>query len=198
MIFERNVPGSTEVLQKATVGLAGCGGLGSNVAVALTRAGVGRLILTDFDLVELSNLNRQYFFQADVGLPKTEALSKHLKAINPEIDLQLHPEKLTPQNVPSIFNESEILVEAFDKAESKAWLVESWVSAFPDRPMVIGNGLSGAGGTYKLCVRREENLYFCGDGETEMDLGLCSARVAIVANMQANVVISLLLGLEDV
>ncbi len=80
-LFQRNVPGSTEILNASCVGIAGCGGLGSNAAVALTRAGVGRLILADLDIVELSNLNRQYFFQDDVGQFKAEALAEHLKAI---------------------------------------------------------------------------------------------------------------------
>ena len=198
MIFERNVPGSTELLQKARVGIAGCGGLGSNAAVALVRAGLGHLILADFDSVELSNLNRQYFFQDDVGLPKTEALANHLKNINPTVTLQLHQEELTSDSVPEIFKDADILLEAFDKAESKAWLIESWAAAFPDRALVIGNGLSGAGRTNRLRVKKVGNLYFCGDGETGMELGLCSARIAIAANMEANVVTSLLLGLEEV
>jgi sulfur carrier protein ThiS adenylyltransferase len=58
------------------IGIAGCGGLGSNCAVALSRVGIGRLILVDFDVVELSNLNRQYYFRDQIGLLKTEALTE--------------------------------------------------------------------------------------------------------------------------
>jgi len=198
MIFERNVPGSTKILQKATIGIAGCGGLGSNAAVSLVRAGIGRLVIADFDQVELSNLNRQHYFQSDIGRPKVDALADHLKAINPGIKLDIYHEKLNTENVPAIFGKTDILLEAFDKAESKLWLVETWVTHFPDRPMVIGNGLSGVGGTNQMHVKQDGNLYFCGDGKTELDLGLCSAKVSIAANMEANVVISLILGLEDV
>ena len=89
-IFDRNVPGTTEKLAVVTVGIAGCGGLGSNAAVALARAGVGRLILVDHDRVELSNLNRQHYFQSDIGKAKVEALGLHLRAINPAIALEQH------------------------------------------------------------------------------------------------------------
>ncbi|HER43293.1 MAG TPA: sulfur carrier protein ThiS adenylyltransferase ThiF [Candidatus Eisenbacteria bacterium] len=195
-IFERNVPGTTERLQMATVGIAGCGGLGSNAAASLARAGVGRLILVDHDRVELSNLNRQHYFQTDVGKAKVEALAGHLRAINPDIDLVLHDLELTPQNTPEIFAEAEILIEAFDRAELKRWLIEAWCTAFPDRPIVCGSGLSGIGNTNALRVHSAGRIHFCGDEESDMSLGLCAARVGAVANMQANVAIELLMGLK--
>ena len=107
MIFERNVPGSTEILQKASVGIAGCGGLGSNAAVTLVRAGIGRLIIVDFDQVEMSNLNRQHYFQRDIGRLKVDALADQLKAINSDINLDIYHEKLNPENIPIIFNEAD-------------------------------------------------------------------------------------------
>lgn len=192
-IFERNVPGTAERLQKATVGIAGCGGLGSNAAVALARAGVGRLILADPDRVELSNLNRQHYFQNDVGKVKVEALAGHLRAVNPDIDLVLHELELTPGNAPEIFGEADLLIEAFDRAESKRWLIETWCRAFPDRPIVCGSGLSGVGNTSALRVHSAGCIHICGDEESDMSLGLCAARVGTVANMQANVAIELLL-----
>ena len=191
-IFERNVPGTTEKLQKATVGIAGCGGLGSNAAVALTRAGVGRLILADPDRVELSNLNRQHFFQSDIGKVKVEALAGHLRSVNPGIELVLHEIELTPENTPDVFGEADLLIEAFDRAESKRWLIEAWCRAFPDRPIVCGSGLSGAGNTNALRVHSAGCIHLCGDEESDMSLGLCAARVGAVANMQANVAIELL------
>ncbi len=191
-LFVRNVPGSTEVLQRATVGLAGCGGLGSNAAVALARAGVGRLILADFDRVEPSNLNRQHYFLSDVGKPKTDALAEHLRRINPKIELKLISKKLAPSDIPSIFGAADILIEAFDRAEAKQWLIEAWCRAFPDRPIVAGNGIGGLGDTDLITVRRMGNIWFCGDGSSDMSLGLCAARVGIVAMMQANVAISIL------
>ena len=196
-LFERNVPGSFEILQKATVGIVGCGGLGSNAAVALVRAGIGRLILADHDVVEESNLNRQYYFQSDVGKKKVKALADHLKAINPDITIELIDKKISASDISQIFKGVEILIEAFDRAEAKAWLIESWCMAFPKRPIVCASGLSGIGHTEDLKVRKAGNIFIVGDGETDMSMGLCSARVAIAANMQANIAIDLLInGME--
>jgi sulfur carrier protein ThiS adenylyltransferase len=196
-IFERNVPGTTERLQKATVGIAGCGGLGSNAAVALVRAGVGRLILADPDKVELSNLNRQHYFLPDIGKVKVEALAVHLRAINPEVSLDVHHTELSPEKVAVIFKDADLLIEALDRAESKRWLIESWCKSFPDRPIVCGSGLSGIGNTNTLKVKSTGRIHFCGDGETDMSIGLCSARVAIAANMQANVAIEILVASKE-
>jgi len=198
VLFERNVPDSTEKLLQSTVGIAGCGGLGSNAAVSLVRAGVGHLILADFDKVELSNLNRQYYFQEDIGKMKVKALADRLRTIHPHIRLDVHPIKLTPEAIPKIFNKASLLIEAFDKAESKHWLIEAWCKSFPDHPIVVGSGLSGAGKSNDLRVQKGGHVYFCGDSETDMSLGLCAPRVAMVANMEANVAISLLLGLEEI
>jgi sulfur carrier protein ThiS adenylyltransferase len=195
-IFSRNVPGTTEILQKSSIGIAGCGGLGSNAAVSLVRAGIGTLILVDYDVVESSNLNRQFFFQSDTGKKKVDALSFYLKAINPDVNLITHTCEITPQNVPELFGSSDLLIEAFDRAERKKWLIESWCKSFPDKPLVCGNGLSGMGRFEDLKITKIGNIYFCGDGKTDMTMGLCSARVAIVSNMEANTAIEILVNKE--
>ncbi|MGD2085655.1 MAG: sulfur carrier protein ThiS adenylyltransferase ThiF [Candidatus Aminicenantes bacterium] len=191
-IFKRNVPGVRDILLKKTVAVAGCGGLGSNAAVALVRAGIGTLIIADFDLVELSNLNRQYFFTGDVGKKKTDAIAGHLKAINPRLKLKAHFIRLTPVNVPELFKDADLLIEAFDRAERKAWLIETWCTHFPDRPVICASGLAGYGNTSSLKVKRSGNIVICGDEESDMSMGLTSSRVAIAANMQANVAIEIL------
>ena len=193
-IFASNPPGTAEKLASKTIGIAGCGGLGSNAAAALTRAGIGRLILADFDAVETSNLNRQLYFQRDVGRFKVEALSEHLKAINPSLVLETHCVELTPENLAQYFSSADLLIEAFDKAENKKWLIESWSKLHPSKPIVCGNGLSGYGRTNDLRLTSTGNIHFCGDGETDRSMGLISSRVAIVANMQANIAIELLMG----
>ncbi len=193
-IFSRNVPGTTEILQKSCIGIAGCGGLGSNAAASLVRAGIGSLILVDFDRVEKSNLNRQFFFQSDIGKKKVEALSLHLKAINPEVKLISHTCEITPGNVAELFGSADLLIEAFDRAERKKWLIESWCRSFPGKPVVCGNGLSGIGKFDELKVTKIGNIYFCGDGKSNMTMGLCSARVAIVSNMEANTAIEILIN----
>lgn len=191
-IFERNVPHTYQALHESIVGIAGCGGLGSNAAVALVRAGVGTLIIADHDVVEESNLNRQYYFQSDIGKPKVDALSAHLKAINPHIQIVSVQKYLHPDEIAAVFHDASLLIEAFDRADSKAWLIESWCTAFPQRPVICASGLSGIGETETLKVRHAGTIYLVGDEKTQMHMGLCSARVAIVANMQANIAIELL------
>ena len=191
-LFKRNVPGSFEILQKSTVGIAGCGGLGSNAAVALVRAGIGKLILADNDVVEESNLNRQYFFQSDIGKTKVEALTYHLNAINPQMNCEMINKRLESDDIAGIFESADLIIEAFDRAEEKAWLIESWCKAFPKRPIVCASGISGIGSTEELKVKNAGNIWIIGDGESDMSMGLCSARVAIAANMQANCAIELL------
>ena len=192
-LFARNVPGTTERLAALTIGVAGCGGLGSNVAVSLVRAGVGHLVIADYDVVELSNLNRQHYFQHDVGKRKVDALAHHLWAINPDVELTVHDLELTPEHVEPLFGGVDLMIEAFDQAESKRWLIDAWCACRPDVPLVCANGLAGYGKT-DLAVTHVGNVHFCGDGRTDMTIGLCSARVALVANMQANLAIQLLLN----
>lgn len=195
-IFQRNVPGTTDILKRKTVAVAGLGGLGSNVAISLVRSGVGRLILADHDLVELSNLNRQSYFLADVGKRKTDALVRYLNDINPELILTAHWITLTRMNIGEIFKEADLLIEAFDMAEEKAWLIETWCSLFSDRPIIVASGLAGYGKTDELRVERSGNIYICGDGKSDSKMGLNAARVALVANMQANVAIEVLIDQE--
>jgi sulfur carrier protein ThiS adenylyltransferase len=191
-IFDSNVPGSTGILRRSTVGIAGCGGLGSQAALSLVRAGVGRLILVDFDRVEESNLNRQQYFLEDVGRLKTEALSARLRSVNPEVRITARDLRLERADVAPIFAEADVLVEAFDRAESKRWLIEAWCLAFPDRPVVAASGVSGLGNTGTLRVRRSGMIVMCGDGESDLSEGLCAPRVAIAANMQANAAVEFL------
>lgn len=191
-IFLRNVPGTREILKGKTVGIAGLGGLGSHVAISLVRSGVGSLILADHDVIEPSNLNRQGYFLKDVGKKKTEALARYLKEINPEVVLAAHWLKLTPLNMGGIFKQADLLVEAFDRAEDKAWLIEAWCGLFPQRPIIVASGLAGYGKTGALKVVRSGTIFVCGDGESDSGMGLNAARVALVANMQANVAVEVL------
>ena len=196
-IFSKNVPGMTEALSRATIGIAGCGGLGSNIAVSLARSGIENLIIADYDIVELSNLNRQYYFRDDVNRKKVEVLAERLLRINPACKISVIDKKLERGDIASLFSDADIMMEAFDKAEAKQWLIEEWGSQFPDRAIISGNGLGGYGKFEKLKVIKMGSFYFCGDGESSEKEGLCSARVAIVANMQANLAIELLMNKQS-
>ena len=192
--FSRHDPELLPILRQAVVGIAGAGGLGSNVAVALARAGVGKLIIADQDLVYPSNLNRQQYFVDQIGKPKVEALLENLKRMNPFSEYEMHYVRITPRNVKRLFGEAEILVEAFDLATEKSLLINTWLTLYPDRPIVAASGLSGFGKNQKIRTRRMGRLYLCGDEESEPTEAVSpmAPRVGIVANMQANLVIELL------
>ncbi|MBN1128492.1 MAG: ThiF family adenylyltransferase, partial [Chitinispirillaceae bacterium] len=136
---------------------------------------------------EPSNLNRQHYFQNDIGAVKVEALACHLTAINPAVRLTLVNRKIAGSDVPAVFGDADLLIEAFDRAEAKSWLIEAWCAAFPHKPVVCASGIAGIGNTGALTIRRAGMVHVVGDGKSDMGMGLCSARVAIAANMQANI-----------
>ena len=193
--FSKHDPEILPVIRKATIGIAGAGGLGSNVAVSLARTGIGKLIIADFDVLETSNLNRQQYFIEQIGEPKVKALLENLKKINPFSVYQIHHIKLDEKNITLIYKDVDIMVEAFDKAEMKKMLIETWLSHFPDKPVIAGSGLAGFGMNEKIHTKKTGNLYICGDEETELTEGITpiAPRVGIVANMQANLVLELLI-----
>ena len=189
-------PGEQVRLERAVVGIAGAGGLGSNVAAHLVRAGVRRLVIADFDVVSPSNLNRQFFFRDQVGRRKVEALAENLRRIEPGLELTLHDVRLDAANLPPLFGACDVVVEAFDNVESKSALL----SALRDRPVVSASGLAGWGRSNAMKIRRlGTNLVLVGDCASDVRAGLApqSARVGIAAAMQANAALALLLGAEE-
>ncbi len=191
MKFER----IKEVLKNKTVGIAGCGGLGSNCAVALARVGVGKLIIADFDVIEESNLNRQYYFHHQIGEKKVDCLKENIKLINPYIEVEAHDVKLDVKDIYDIYNGCDVLVEAFDKAEMKQIIIETNYEKLPSIPLVLGLGMAGWGNLESIHLRKSDNLYICGDeiSEVSEDFPPLAPRVGIVSNMQADVVLELLL-----
>ena len=183
-------------LERALVGIAGSGGLGSNVAAHLVRAGVRRFVIADFDVVSASNLNRQFFFRDQVGRRKTSALAENLRRIEPDLDLTLHDARLDASNLRPIFGMCDVVVEAFDNVASKSALL----SSLRDSPVVSASGLAGWGRSNEMKVRRVgRNLVLVGDCASDIRSGLApqSARVGIAAAMQANAVLALLLGVAE-
>jgi sulfur carrier protein ThiS adenylyltransferase len=199
LITARHTPGVHRRLKDAVVGIAGLGGLGSGVAVALARLGVGEMVLADYDVVEPSNLNRQQYFTDQIGMSKVGALTGNLKRINPYVKLRGCEVLLDSNNVTEIFQGVQVLVEAFDSAEAKAMLINRVVERMPEVFVVAVSGLAGFGPSEEIAVRRfSERCFIVGDGITaaEPGVGLMSPRVGVAAHHQANLVLRILLDEE--
>ena len=190
-------PAQREILGRAKVGVAGLGGLGSNVICHLLRAGISRFVAADFDVVSASNLNRQFFFSDQVGMKKTEALTANLRRINPDAELAFRDLRLTAENIPELFRGCDVVVEAFDKAEAKTMLIGALAKT--DIPVVAASGLAGFGNSNAIRLRKvNPKLYIVGDltSGRSPELAPASPRVGIAAAMEANTVVAVLLGLE--
>lgn len=199
-LIERHTRPVYEKLRSARVAIAGLGGLGSNIAVSLTRAGVGELLLVDFDRVDISNLNRQQYDTGDLGRLKTEALRERLLKINPYITLKIRTMRVDAANAAEVFGSYRIVCEAFDKASAKAMLINALLAQCPQTHIVSGSGMAGYLSANMITTRRVfERLYLCGDGVTDMAdaNGLMAPRVAVCANHEANMALRLVLGLTD-
>lgn len=190
-----HTPAVAETLGQAVVGVAGLGGLGSNVAVLLARAGVGRLILADYDSVELGNLNRQQYTLEDLGKTKADALRGYLRRVNPYCVTEGHTVRLTEDNIPGIFGSCNVIVEAFDDPRAKQMIIEKVLSDMDPAWVVAASGIAGYGKYEDLARRRFDRFVLCGDGISEVRDGvpLLAPRVTIVAATQADAVIEILM-----
>jgi len=200
LLLARHTPGVHRKIKTSIVGIAGLGGLGSAIAIALARIGVGKLILVDFDVVEPSNLNRQQYFIHQIGMPKVEALRKNIAGINPYVKIQIYQEKLERTNIERIFQEAEVVVEAFDRAEEKAMLINAISEKMPDKYIVAASGVAGYGDNNEIkTIRFSSKVFIVGDQKTaaQPGVGLMAPRVGIAAHHQANMVLRILLGEEN-
>ncbi len=194
-LYTRNPPGFLDRLKDKVVGIAGAGGLGSNIAVSLLRAGVQQFIIVDDDRVEISNLNRQYYFLDQVGMTKTAALHQNLLRINPHVAATLHCTRVTADNLADLFADAHLLIEAFDDPDMKALTAHHWIQNFPERFLIMGSGISGYGRNNAITTTARGKLIICGDQKTEFSAenGLTAPRLGIVAQMQANAALEILL-----
>lgn len=183
-------------LKTKSVAIAGCGGLGSNAAVALARVGVGNIVLADHDIIEEDNLNRQYYFYDQIGLQKAPSLKQNISRVNPAIEVTAHIVKLGAKEVVDLFSGCDVIMEAFDKAEMKEMIIETVLSTLPKMPIVSGVGMAGWGGNESITIKHSGNLHVVGDGlsEASEDNPPLAPRVGVVSNMMANIVLELLLG----
>lgn len=181
----------------STVAICGLGGLGSNIAIALARAGVGRLVLIDFDQVDITNLNRQQYKASQLGQDKAQALGENLGEIAPYVSLACHSVRLTEGNVTALLQETDIICEAFDQPEAKAMLVNAVLEKLPGKYLVAASGMAGLGSPNAIQTRRVgKYFYLCGDGASDVaDLGsLFAPQVMLCAAHQAQTVLRILAG----
>jgi sulfur carrier protein ThiS adenylyltransferase len=200
LMMARHTPGVHQRVRTSVVGIAGLGGLGSLVAIALARVGVGTLILVDFDVVEPSNLNRQQYFIDQIGMSKVEALQENILKTNPYVRILPHHERLEANNVERIFQEADVVVEAFDRAEEKAMLINVISEKLPGTYIVAASGVAGFGDNNEIkTVRFSSKTFIIGDQKTaaQPGVGLMAPRVGIAAHHQANTVLRILLGEEE-
>ena len=185
-----------QILGSKTIGIAGAGGLGSNCAVALARVGIGKLIIADFDIIDESNLNRQYYFYDQIGQKKVLALRDNIKRVNSATIVESHDVKLDPDKIVELYSDCDVIVEAFDQAEAKQMIIETVLEKLHGKKLITGIGLAGWGKNNIIKTEQTDNLYICGDQTLEVsdDLPPLAPRVGIVANMQANQVLEILLG----
>lgn len=184
-------------ISAARVAVCGLGGLGSNIAIALARAGVGHLHLIDFDRVDLTNLNRQQYAVGQLGQYKTDALRETLSLVSPYCDVTCDTVRVTDENLPDLLRNEDYICEAFDRAEAKAMLVSGVLEHFPEKYLVAGSGLAGLGSANTIQTRRvSQRFYLCGDGtsDSSMGLGLVASRVLVCAAHEANMILRLIAG----
>ena len=195
-LFKRNVKDIAKKLKKAKVCILGLGGLGSNVAVLLARSGIGYLKLIDFDVVEASNLNRQQYRISHIGIKKTEAIKTIIKEINPFVEIDTLDIKVDRENILSVVEDIEIVVEAFDRAETKAMAIEELLTN-KNKLVISASGMAGLGSANEVITRKiKENFYLIGDNYSDYEeySGIMSTRVMLCAAHQANMVLRLILG----
>ncbi|MDR2831152.1 MAG: sulfur carrier protein ThiS adenylyltransferase ThiF [Methanobrevibacter sp.] len=200
MVSARSTPGVYNTIKNSKVAIAGLGGLGSNIAIMLSRIGVGNLLLVDFDVIEPSNLNRQQYLIKDLGKYKTDALKETISQINPFINVKIRTTKVSEDNVEELFKEYDIACEAFDKADQKAMLINNLSLKLPNIKIVSASGLAGFESSNSIKTKKSmNNIYICGDLENEAKHfnGLMAPRVTVCASHQANMVLRLLLGIDE-
>lgn len=182
-------------ISSTTVAVCGLGGLGSNIAISLARAGIGKLILIDFDKVDITNLHRQQYKANQIGMCKTEALQNNLKEINPYLETKIHTICLDESNAKDVLADADIICEAFDNAEAKANIVNFVLSEMPNKYIVAASGMAGLDSANLIKTRKvSKRFYLCGDEVSDIKdgIGLVSTRVMLCAAHQAHTVLRII------
>ena len=194
-LYERHGEDVQKKFSAATIALCGLGGLGSNIAISLARAGIGKLILIDFDQVDITNLHRQQYKANQIGMDKTDALSENLKEIAPYIGIESHTVRITVDNAVELLKDADIICEAFDNAECKAMLTNLILETMPNKFLVAASGMAGFGSANSIRTRKITNrFYLCGDEESDVQSegSLVASRVMLCAAHQAHTILRIL------
>ena len=185
----------------ATVAVCGLGGLGSNIAISLARAGVGKLILIDFDRVDITNLHRQQYKAEQIGRYKTDALGENLLEIAPYIEIRAITARITEENFSALLADADVVCEAFDNPEAKAMLVNGVLEKLPECYLVTASGMDGMDTPNTIQTRKMmKRFYLCGDKTSDVadTIGLVASRVMLCAAHQAHTVLRILAGEYEV
>ena len=196
-LCERHGEDVQKKFSAATIALCGLGGLGSNIAISLARAGIGKLILIDFDKVDITNLHRQQYKANQIGMNKTDALRNNLLEIAPYIGIESHTVRITEDNAAELLKDADIICEAFDDAECKAMLTNLVLEEMPDKYLVAASGMAGFGSANSIKTRKiTSKFYLCGDEESDVQSegSLVASRVMLCAAHQAHTVLRILAG----
>ncbi len=196
-LCERHGEDVQKKFSAATVAICGLGGLGSNIAISLARAGIGKLILIDFDRVDITNLHRQQYKANQIGMNKTDALRDNLLETTPYVAIETHTERVAEENAAHLLQGADIICEAFDDAEAKAMLTNLVLEAMSDKYLVAASGMAGMGSTNTIKTQRVmSRFYLCGDEESDVSEAgsLVASRVMLCAAHQAHTVLRILAG----
>ena len=200
-LIDRHGKDLHEKFASATVAVCGLGGLGSNIAIALARAGIGKLLLIDFDRVDITNLHRQQYKANQIGLYKADALAENLIEIAPYTEVKAVAKKITEENFPDLLKGADVVCEAFDSAEAKAMLVNGVLEQLPNCYLVAASGMAGIDTPNTIRTRKVMGrFYLCGDEKNDVadTIGLVAPRVMLCAAHQAHTVLRILAGEYEV
>ena len=200
-LIERHGKDLQEKFSSATVAVCGLGGLGSNIAIALARAGIGKLLLIDFDRVDITNLHRQQYKANQIGLYKTDALAENLLEIAPYTEIKTVTAKITEENFADLLKGADVVCEAFDNAEAKAMLVNGVLEQLSNCYLVAASGMAGMDTPNTIRTRKVMGrFYLCGDETNDVadTIGLVAPRVMLCAAHQAHTVLRILAGEYEV
>lgn len=176
-------------LLESSVFVLGCGALGSIVASYLAGAGVGRLVLADYDTIDITNLQRQILYcESDAGMPKAETLAARLRELNPTVRIETVNRLITPDLARDLFANCDFIVDASDNPDTK-YMIDAVCSEL-GKPYSIA-GVSGFGGQVMTCVpgsARYSDIFpdSAGVGFTPCSIGGIIGPVAgTIASLQA-------------